>query len=636
MIVGINGIGKTTMLNLIYRLLVGPWDPTKAEDGVQLTRGLLTKNRSFDYFAKRDRTPTKGVAMGEFQFGDQRLSVTRRLTDLSVISLTIDDVPVIPKPTINLEDEIRRLSGCGRQYDFHLLVTSLLFFLEEKTPVVWDPDAQIEVFRILFLDAQAATELARLANEIQRADSRRRNMLAQLNSYRKKQIRAISTSSATKQTKGRARELETRADSLDRQLDAVREEALKLEETREKNRQKVDAFKLDLEEASRALEYLHHEYFASLFPTLPETVKNIFLNLIGDSGCTVCGSRLPGLSARFHEVAASGDCPVCGSPEEAHERFKKTAAFGAGGIARHNQKVAQLKEDVSELEALNAIDDERYRGALRQLIDLQSEHDQVADEAQKLRVMLPADEATRVEVENYIRVTEKEIAETARLIASSEADYKQRLALLRAEVDTSRQDLMAFFGEYAGSFLAENCSLIFKPRKLRLGEATELIEFPTFAVQMTSAVSPSSGVTRISDADVSESQKEFIDLAFRMAVLRAYASVQGSFSEAMIVIETPEASLDSVFIENAGRMLRNWCIPTESGRNSIVASCNLNRENMIAALLGLRADDSMKPSEVEVQQHLINLLDVAAENAALAQHRSEYLAELKNSTSTNG
>ena len=32
-IVGINGIGKTTMLNLIYRLLVGPWDFAKGDEG---------------------------------------------------------------------------------------------------------------------------------------------------------------------------------------------------------------------------------------------------------------------------------------------------------------------------------------------------------------------------------------------------------------------------------------------------------------------------------------------------------------------------------------------------------------------------------------------------------------------------
>ena len=333
-----------------------------------------------------------------------------------MISLTIDDVPVKPGPTINLEDEIRRLSGCGRQYDFHLLVTSLLFFLEEKTSVVWDSDAQLEVFRILFLDAQGATQLAQLANEVQRADSRRRNILAELNRYKRKQMRVIATSTATKDIKARAAELATRADALEKEIEDAREATEKLTEVREANRQKLDALKLDREEASRALEYLHHQYFASLFPALPEVVRNVFLNLIGDSGCTVCGSRLPGLSLRFQETAGNGDCPVCGSPEEAHEGFDKTAAFGAGGISRQNEKVAELKEDISALQALNDLDEEKYRRALRQRLELETEFEQLTREAQRLQLLLPASEKTKAEVENYIRVTEQEIAEITQAI----------------------------------------------------------------------------------------------------------------------------------------------------------------------------------------------------------------------------
>lgn len=633
-IVGINGIGKTTMLNLIYRLLVGPWDFAKGEEGVRLTRGVLTRHRSFDYFAKRDKAPTKATATGEFQFGGRRLVVTRRLSDLSLINLAIDDAPVRPKGGANLEDEIWRLSGCGRQYDFHLLTTSLFFFLEEKAPIVWEPEAQIEVFRILFLDTDAAMSLARLGNDIQRADSRRRNILAELNRYKKRRISAIAASSATEDVKKKADEFEKRAQRVDRELQELRETASELERTREANRQKLDAFKLDLEEQSRALEFLHHQYFASLFPSLSETVRNVFLNLVGDTGCTVCGSRTPGLGARFQEIAANGECPVCGSPKEEHETFAAAAEFGAGTITRQNEKVAELKEQVRELETLNSFDDDRYRNALRQRIDLQAEHDRLTEDAKRLRFLLPESEQTKAEVENYIKVTESEIAELTREIASNTFEYKNRLGSLRVEIDSIRQNLTQFFADYAGSFLAEKCSLIFKPRKFRLGESTELIEFPMFAVQMTSAVSPTSGITRVTDTDVSESQKEFIDLAFRMAVLRAYSAAQHSDSSAMIVIETPESSLDSVFVENAGDMLRNWCAPTQTGTNSVIASCNLNRENMISALLGLHQTDGEKPSADEVRRHVLNLLEIAAENAALAQHREQYLKEFQNSTAT--
>ena len=46
-IAGINGIGKTTLLNMIYRLLVGPYDPFKDDEGIQITRTRLKK---LDFF----------------------------------------------------------------------------------------------------------------------------------------------------------------------------------------------------------------------------------------------------------------------------------------------------------------------------------------------------------------------------------------------------------------------------------------------------------------------------------------------------------------------------------------------------------------------------------------------------------
>lgn len=192
-----------------------------------------------------------------------------------------------------------------------------------------------------------------------------------------------------------------------------------------------------------------------------------------------------------------------------------------------------------------------------------------------------------------------------------------------------RENLKIYFAEYAASFLAEECNLTFAPRKLSLGQGIAGIEFPTFAVQMTSAVSPSVGTTRKEIDDVSESQKEFIDLAFRMAVLKAYATTLQLPQGAMMVIETPESSLDSVFIENAGDMLRKWCA---LGRNSVIATSNLNRENMIRSLLGI--GQNPPPTQGEIQKRIINLLKLAAENAALKRHREAYEAEFLNSTTS--
>jgi septal ring factor EnvC (AmiA/AmiB activator) len=627
---GVNGLGKTTLLNIIYRLLVGPFDPFKTDE-IQLTQQKLREVRSFNYFSKRDRAAeTEGKASGEFTLGDRKIVVTRRLTDLSILRLEIDNQDVSGNDDV-AESRIWQLAGCSSQYDFHLLVRSVLFFLEEKTPIVWDPVAQVEIFRIIFLNAADASGLAELATEIQMIDSNMRNMQYQLRRYQHELLSMQARSATAAEVTKRLKYVQKRLPLVTRQMERLSETTEKLEEDRDDHRAKLDGLKLDLEEATRKLEFKHHQYFSSLFPKLTETAKNVLGNIIGGSGCAVCGSRRPGLSVEFRALAIEGKCPICHSTKKDQEPTLSAAEFGSKAIRREAERVDALRGRVNESQ--KTVDDEEaeYRKVLVALFELTTEADKLKAEADELQTLVPATTADLSNTQNYIRFTEKEIQKLKRRNRRLLNKYRVQLALLRIEVDQNRTNLAKFFAEYTANFLAESCSLTFAPKDLRLGQAVDKVEYPTFAVQMTSAVTPSAGTTRSHEDDVSESQKEFIDLAFRMAVTKTYeTATNGSFG-AMIVIETPESSLDSIFIDNAGKMLRNWCADPSPGVNSVIATSNLNRENMIASLLGL--NDKRPPSKSMIKKRLINLLEVAAENATLRQHRNEYQKQFRQSTS---
>ena len=628
-ITGINGLGKTTLLNMIYRLLVGPFDPYKDEEEVQLTQSRLTRLVFFNYFSKRDRgAGTRASALGEFDVGDRKLTVTRSLTDLSIASLSIDET-VVQQPE-SLEDQIWRLCGCGSQYDFHLLVRSLLFFMEQKTPVVWNPEAQAEIFRILFLGADDASRLALLASEIQQEDSRRRNLVTALNRYKKQLQKLQPASSVAAEVASRLEDVESRMEAVESELSTFDETSNQLEGTLGANRQKLDSLKLDLEEYTRQLQHAYHYYLGSLFPNLSETAQNVFTNLVGDNGCLVCGSRVPGLALQFQKLAEDGSCPVCHTPKDQQEQTSDFKQNGAGSLREQNSRIAALKQDIKEFEDVVISETESYTVLLQRRLELEVEHRKLKRDGERLRGFLPATAEEVSRTQNYITVSEKEIGDLESSLSASLDEYTHRLNSLRSQIDDLRENLTQFFAEYAGSFLAEKCNLTFSPQKLLLGQGIERIEFPTFAVQMTSAVSPSLGTTRKEVDDVSESQKEFIDLAFRMAVLRAYEVTVRTRHGAMMVIETPESSLDSVFINNAGQMLRNWCA---LGENSVIATSNLNRENMIRSLLGIgRENGEGQPTHEEIRKRVLNLLALAAENAALKRHRDEYEAEFRNST----
>ena len=145
---------------------------------------------------------------------------------------------------------------------------------------------------------------------------------------------------------------------------------------------------------------------------------------------------------------------------------------------------------------------------------------------------------------------------------------------------------------------------------------------------------PSSSLTRqIRDAELRissvaseiqllEKESNRLALDFQATTRKAseaiIAEVAGD-APSMFIVETPEASLDSVFVPRAGAMMRRF-LYRSSARSYLIASVNLNREAMIPALFGV-------PSEFEVAQ-LIQDANWPALRAAL--NRATPYAEREN------
>jgi hypothetical protein len=132
--------------------------------------------------------------------------------------------------------------------------------------------------------------------------------------------------------------------------------------------------------------------------------------------------------------------------------------------------------------------------------------------------------------------------------------------------------------------------------------------------------------------DVSESQREFIDLAFRMALME----VSAHHGDAMLVLETPEANLDTVFITRAGQFFGRFARDGEGG-NRLLASCNLNQTRMIPALFGVFSEDEKQVIEDPNVQpiapddrdaRVLDLLAFAKPNAAVRDFGDAYQREL--------
>ena len=139
----------------------------------------------------------------------------------------------------------------------------------------------------------------------------------------------------------------------------------------------------------------------------------------------------------------------------------------------------------------------------------------------------------------------------------------------------------------------------------------QTIEFPSYALDMTGSDFPNK-VRRTGPSDVSESQREFIDLAFRMALIKA-ASQSGFGS---LVIDAPESSLDVVFAKRAADILIRF--GSAHGNNRLVVTSNLVEGSLIPTLV-----DAAIPNDQDMTR-LVDLFAIAKPTRAIQLAQNDY------------
>ena len=267
----------------------------------------------------------------------------------------------------------------------------------------------------------------------------------------------------------------------------------------------------------------------------------------------------------------------------------------------------------------------KYKETLTEWENVQRSITARLERNQQLRARLPA-AVTNTEYKNELERLRKEHDEWQ----AKRASYLQQLRTLFAErrdaITARSEDLTEAFTDLVKALLVEEVRLVqvdVKPRYLEApGPAGDRVEVPAYAAEMTAAARPA--LTRRNDpSEVSESQRELIDLAFRLALVAVFG---GASTFAM---ETPEASLDSIAMERVGRALAGFA--SKEG-NRLVVTSNLTNASIVTAMF--EATEPKSESATRMGR-VLNLLDVAAPNRALLEDTNRYrdlLAEVVGGT----
>ena len=628
-IAGINGLGKTTLLLMILRSLTGRYDLTGdgalqslnvvlPEEPVRLKAGHLAA------FQRRvsDGATSAKVALSA-RVGEHVLTIRRRLNNLSLEVLTIDEQPVdLPvgadaRETV-FQSKLTELTGLGSFVDVLLVLHHVILFQENRPGALWDTNAQRHLLRALCLDREDARRVAELERELQSADSQARNVHARLTKTERRFTEALRREATVE---GILAELSAEQELLDTELrDAARLERTldELDEQRKEARLAYERAKIAREEADGAVERLKYAVLLKHFPKMDDTTRLALSRIMRDGRCMVCNAPARERQAELEREVARGRCPICGAEPEVHGKVLAPQEFDRVRLQRDREHAAKVKRE----EAATSIELEnfsnRYRETLSEWENVQKSISARKERNRQLRARLP-DTVTSAEYRNELKHLREEHDGLQAQRGSRLKELRTLFAERRRAITARSEELANAFAELVEALLVEEVRLVqdeVEPRYLEApGRSGERVSVPAYAAEMMSAVRPGM-IRRRNPSEVSESQRELIDLAFRLALVGVFG---GASTFAM---ETPEASLDGVSMERVGGALGR--LASKVGRRFIVTT-NLTNGGIVTAMFEATAPGSTHTAR---RERVLNLMDVAAPNRALIVDRKRYAALL--------
>lgn len=609
-IIGTNGLGKSTLLLLIRQALTGAAAVTNAGPAGNRSDIIPTDRR---FFATRVADGARGATVTlSVKFGAQLLVISRRVDDLVLTSCELDGTPLPCEADLEAayRQTIATLMGVSSFADVLRVLRYLVFVLEDRDGLIWSPQAQTEVFRALFVPERAA-KWRELEAEIVSTDSGARNANSLLTSILKRQEKEY------KKIEGAAEirmQLASLAGEQDRD-EALELELLKARDAAEDRRVDARTALRQREEESegkrRGYERLKFNALRQAFGDLPNSEQYLFIKVLTERICSSCGQEADELAAEFERRRSEKLCAVCGKKKPVDDTIVSAEAFSeerasqayAGWVAAEEQ-VANARETLSLAEA-------EFDQLAAQIIQLRTALDMRAREMRNLQRKLPVDERQGARDLDETMLLRERVVQFRSEREHAENALEELLRTARMAVEATKDKISEVFSHYADQFLHEKFRLVYSPDRRTVGQTGKSLEFPSFELELTSGATEGRS-TRRNASQVSLSQREYLDYAFRMAVMSVIATDSGTF-----VIDGPEGSLDSVFARRAGQMLESYANAGGGEGNRLIVACNLVDTQLIPILL---RGESGPPSE----RRVINLLGLATPSAALDALRPEY------------
>lgn len=395
-------------------------------------------------------------------------------------------------------------------------------------------------------------------------------------------------------------------------------ELFQLDAERQQTRLEFERAKIEHEEAVGAVERLKYTALLRLFPTMEDASRLVLSRIMTEEKCLVCNADSHDKRIELEAQIAQGHCPACGSPPDKQENVYPQHEFEQAKLDQAKERVDLSHKEKntrgSELEKIAV----RYNQTFKRLVDLRRSVEGREQNSNRLRTRLPHG-VTIQQYESALDALREQHREWESKRAIHFNDLKDLLDSKKDDITSKATVLAEEFSRLTQDLLSENIRLAqieAKPQYLQiLSSLGDRIRVPAYAAEMMGSANRPGWIRRTSPSDVSESQRELIDLAFRLALVKIATDDDGS----TFVMETPEASLDGVAMNRVGNALAKF---SAINGNRLVVTSNLSNSGLITSLFGGSTE-----KYVEIctrKERVINLLKIAAPNSSMINHGSEY------------
>lgn len=623
LVLGGNGMGKTTFVNIIRYAILGlykkPFGYTRTYQG-----NIIEKRQLFPqkYFSNRmddsihtDASPTVSISM---KINNVIVELTRDLSSITLTQLKVDGVKV--SGTLVNQFSFEKLSDAAKvdtlpyKYeeiiksntnlefdDLIFFVNEVLFFGEDHKTILWNdgdffPDVQSELFNKYFNDPDLDKKRQEAIRKAKYFDSLSRHSSEDMRAINKVLIKMKDTPKVglakgnNKNTaltlielKGKLAEMDTRLASIQKERASKSQDISLLQN--EINKISLSANDID-KQIKQIEEKLNNHIWETLHPSYHVFIKNIQLNHI----CPMCNQ--PNDELVQNVTNAVNSCFACSAPINENTEIDTILSKQFEEISTHRkalyQSINSKKRTIQDIE--------------QQIINLDSEFSKI-----ELGRRTVQQQVRELEYENAISDNSRNsiqpfLDEVNRLTQQKEAYQKQRdeqydiVTSITNEIEdviTANVHIFSsIFAQYAGMFLGLPCELTY----IKQANDTNKRFYPVI-----------DGKVRFYAEEMSESQRFFVDHSFRMSILTFFYRTPSFY-----IVETPDSSLDISYEKNAANVFAEFL----KKPNSLIITSNLNNSSFIEHLL----------NQENIDFKIVSLLEIAKQSTI--QNTSEQLKSI--------